>query len=451
MTIDVNTDSVSIDQVGKLSLSEPVEAVQSVDFNERTEFPDNTNTNGATEIVNDQKREIEDNNDVNQVQTQFMNKTVISGVDRIQSPDKAVAESMSKSLPEGEKLLIMGCREDGSNYMITTKTKAEATVKDAKIETINVLEFDGQGIPIRFPSGQIKTISLPMGEYKSKLSAPRDNLLKQAQQDLANFKRPDNLQQKTDEYQQQEAAYTKAKATRDNLEQISQSDPSVQAAYDKSKKDYQSAQQAFSAQDPQETINRLENKVNQYSDKKTRIATAEKKLQDAKLSSVEIIQKRTSLEVAFKNESNVVKRTQIFSDLQAIKSTEYFADQDVKDAVSKLQTTKNSTYSTDVGDFQAVFDDVTAQFINDSAVMDSLKDNKDYQDYRAQVTTEIYKPAIITSTMNGIKDTIIFMADIDLGKAFKTLTPSKDPGKYFRSLAKEAKYKYSGKSSQFQL
>lgn len=412
-----------------LLFSESVEP----ELNKNVELLDDTDTSTAIEKASDQ--------------------SVVSIADQIQAPDKITANAMNEFLPEGEKMVLMGRRADGSNYMITAKTKAEATAKDSKIDTMKVLEFDERGVPIRDLSGQIKTTSLPMSKYQSQLSVPRENLLKQAQQDLANFKQPDNLQQKTDEYQKQEAAYNKAKATQDDLAEMAQSDPSVQAAYDKSKKDYQAAQQAFSMEDPQMTVQRLEDKVNQYSDKKARIATAEKKLQDAKQSSADITQKRASLEAAFKNESHAGKKAQIFKDLQAAEKTEYFADQNVKDAVSKLQYTKNSTYSTDIADFQVVFDDVTAQFINDPAVMESLRNNKDYQSYRDQVTKEIYKPTAIKGTMNGIKNLVTAMSDVGMGRADWGMTHADMGKKAFKSLSKfdlGKPFKNLGKSSRYE-
>lgn len=452
INLNVDATSIQLDNITGSSSMSPV-STMSKETGSLSSEPGESAQSKEEPTLFDEKideEKFENNDELNQKENEPIDVSSVSITDQIQAPDKITADAMNEFLPEGEKMVLMGRREDGSNYMITAKTKAEATAKDSKIDTMKVLEFDELGVPIRDLSGQIKTTSLPMSEYQSKLSVPRENLLKQAQQDLANFKQTDNLQQKTDEYQKQEAAYNKAKATRNNLEEVAQSDPSAQAAYEKSKKDYQAAQQAFSMEDPQVTMQRLESKVNQYSDKKTRVATAEKKLQDAKQYSADVTQKRANLEAALKNESNVGKRAQISNDLQAAKNTEYFADQNVKDAVSKLQYTKNSTYSTDTADFQAVFDDVTAQFINDPAIMESLRNNNDYQDYRAQVTKEIYKPGVVKSTMNGIKDSITFMADVDLGKAFKNLTPLKDPGKYFRSLAKEAKYQYLGKPSQFQ-
>lgn len=365
----------------------------------------------------------------------------------MQKPDDSVASVMHESLPQGQKMMTMGRREDGSNYMISAKVEdltegssKKSSSKNPKIKTMHILEFDEHGQPVKDSKGQVATTSLDIQDYRDQLSRSREVLLQKSQEELAEFKKPENLQKQTEAYKKQQDAYNKAMATRDNLEQMVQTDPSIQDAYQQAEKNLDIARQEFSQEDPADVMKRMENTVVKHSDKATRVSAAKKNLDEARQTALDNNNKITTLQKKYDREKDPVKRSQIGYELQGAKNSKVFIDQDVTRVAENVTRTQNSSDSIEQGDFKSIFDDITSEFVNDADIMESLKDNKDYQDYKEQVTKKIYKPTMVESTMSGINSLATFMADADLGKAFKVKTPN--PSKFFKSLAQDAKYAF---------
>lgn len=373
-------------------------------------------------------------------------KSTESTKSTMQKPDDSVAQVMQKSLPQGQKMMTMGRREDGSHYMISAKVEevskesSHGSSKKPKIKTLHILEFDEHGQPIKDSKGQVKTTSLDIQSYRDQLSSSRDVLLQKAQQELAEFKNPEKLQKQTEAYKKQQDAYNKAIATRDNLEMMVRTDPSVQDAYQQAERNLDILRQENFLEDPADIMKRMENTVVKYSDKTTRVSAAKKNLDEARQTAIDTNNKITTLQKEYDNEKDPVKRSQIGNELQGAKNSKVFIDQDVTRLTENVTRTQNSSDMVEQGDFKSIFDDITSEFVNDADIMDSLKDNKDYQDYKEQVTKKIYKPTMVESTMSGINSLATFMADADLGKAFKVKTPN--PSKFFKSLAQDAKYAF---------
>lgn len=374
-------------------------------------------------------------------------KSTESTKSTMQKPDDSIAQVMQESLPQGQKVMTMGRREDGSHYMVSGKVKEKVEDGSVKVKTIQILEFDAHGKPLQDENGVIESTILDIDAYKNELTASRQILLQKAQQELAEFKKPENLEKQAEAYKKQQDAYNKAIATRDNLELMAQTDLSVQDAYQQAEKNLDILRQEISLEDPADVMKRMENTVIKYSDKTTKVSIAKKNLDEARQIAIDTNNKITTLQEAYDNEKDPVKRSQISNELQGAKNSKIFIDQNVKDVAAKLERAKKSSDAVEQKDFGSIFDDITLQFVKDPDVMESLLHNEDYKIYKNQVTQEVYAPTTFESiksqaarATNVIYQTSTFMADVDLGKAFKVKTPN--PSKLFKSLAQDAKYAF---------